>query len=378
VTEISSNESSRGHRCPARRLGTVLAALVWLAAGCGPSAAPAPAPAPASTSGAAVPAAPSAPAAVAPTAPPQPVHLVVNWTAVSGSQSGLWMTYEAGLFQEQALDVELVNIASTSRAIQAMVAGEVQMGSLDPAATVEASLNGADLRMLFAGVNRLVFSIMTQPTIRQPEDLRGKTLGITRFGSSTHTAALVALQMWGLKPDQDVSLRQLQEVPAILAGMQAGQIDAGAVSPPTNAMARQAGYYELINLATQGPEYPSVAVGGPTAWIDANQDAVRRFGRAYVQGIQRFKNDKPWAVEVYRKYLKIDDPAILDDTYTQFSSYFQLPPYVSEEGMARLLDDLARDEPRLAGRKPTDWIDSRYVRELEQAGVARGAASPAQ
>jgi ABC-type nitrate/sulfonate/bicarbonate transport system substrate-binding protein len=347
----------------------VLAALAWLAAGCGSSAAPAPAAAPPASAPAGAPPAASSPAAAAATTPPQPVRLTVNWTAVSGSQSGLWMTYEAGLFQEQALDVELVNIASTSRAIQAMVAGEVQMGSLDPAATVEASLNGADLSLLLASVNRLVFSIMTQPTIRQPEELRGKTLGITRIGSSTHTAALVALQMWGLKPDEDVSLRQLQEVPAILAGMQAGQVDAGAVSPPTNARARQAGYNEMINLATQGPEYPSVAVGGPRAWIDGNQEAVRRFARAYVQGIQRFKSDKPWAIEVYRKYLKVDDPAVLDDTYNQFSSYIPLPPYVSEEGMARLLEDLAHEEPRLVGRKPSEWIDSRYVRELEQSGL---------
>jgi ABC-type nitrate/sulfonate/bicarbonate transport system substrate-binding protein len=287
------------------------------------------------------------------------------------------MAFESGAFQQQALEVELINIASTSRAIQAMVAGEVQMGSLDPAATIEASLNGADLSLLFGAVNRLVFSIMSQPTITSPEQLRGKTLGITRIGSSTHTAALVALQLWGLKPDQDVSLRQLQEVPAILAGMQAGQVDAGAVSPPTNSRARQEGYNELINLATQGPEYPSVAVGGPRSWIDANQDAVRRFARAYAQGIQRFKSDKPWALDVYRKYLKIEDPAVLEDTYAQFSSYFPMPPYVSEEGMARLVDDMAHEEPRLVGRKPTDWVDSRYVRELEQSGFFQ-AASPSR
>jgi ABC-type nitrate/sulfonate/bicarbonate transport system substrate-binding protein len=327
------------HRAESR-LVAALVALATLAAACGLAAAPAPAPAPAN--GAAAPAsAPAAAAPAAPTAPPQPARLTANWTAVSGSQSGLWMGFESGAFQQEALDVELINIASTSRAIQAMVAGEVQMGSLDPAATIEASLNGADLWLLFGAVN-------------------------------------VALQIWGLKPDQDVSLRQLQEVPAILAGMQAGQIDAGSVSPPTNVRARQEGYNELINLATQGPEYPSVAVGGPKTWIDANQDIVRRFARAYAQGIQRFKSDKPWALDVYRKYLKVEDPTVLEDTYAQFSGYFPMPPYVSEEGMARLVDDMAHEEPRLVGRKPTDWVDSRYVRELEQSGFFRAATAPAR
>ena len=83
---------------------------------------------------------------------------------------------------------------------------------------------GADLALTFASVNRLVFSIMSQPSLRQPSELRGKSLGITRYGSSTHTAALVALDGWGLVADRDVSLLQLQEVPAILAAMQAGQI----------------------------------------------------------------------------------------------------------------------------------------------------------
>ena len=98
---------------------------------------------------------------------------------------------------------------------------------------------------------------------------------------------------------------------------------------------------------------------------------MRRFARAYVQGIQRFKTDKPWAIEVYRKYLRVDDPQVLDDTYVQFSTYFPSVPYVSEAGAARLLADLADEDPRLAGRQASEWIDSRYVRELESSGYLR-------
>ena len=346
-----------------RKLALV-AALAGLLA-CAPSAAP-PAGAPAATGAPAQAAAPAGP-----TASPAPIHLVVNWSAISGSQTGLWMSYEGGYFQQEGLDVELTNIQATSRAIQAMVAGEVQLGSVDPAAAIQSSLSGADVVMVFASVNRLVFSVMAQPAIRQPAEMRGKSLGITRYGSSTHTAALVALDLWGLVADRDVSLLQLQEVPAILAGMQAGQVDAGVVSPPTNSRARQAGYNELINLATDGPEYPSVSVGGPRAWVNANVEAMRRFARAYVQGIHRFKTDKPWAIEVYRKYLRVDDPQVLDDTYVQFSTYFPSVPYVSEEGASRLLADLAGEDPRLAGRQATEWIDSRFVRELETSGYLR-------
>jgi NitT/TauT family transport system substrate-binding protein len=304
--------------------------------------------------------------------PPRPLRkLTANWTAVSGGMSGIWCAQEAGLFREEGLDLELLHIASTSRAIQSMVAGELALSPLDPAAVIEANLNGADMALIGAVTNRLVFSVLTRPDVQRPEQLRGKTIGITRIGSSTHTAALVALDMWGLKPDQDVSLRQLQEVPAILSGLQAGQIDAGVVSPPTNTRAREAGFLELLNLAEQGPQYPSICLGGARAWLDANQDTASAYLRGYVRGVQRFKTDREFALGVLRKYLEIDDATILEDTHAQFSRYIESVPYVSDAGMAHLIADLASGEPRLAGQTPDQYVDHRLVRELEASGFLR-------
>jgi NitT/TauT family transport system substrate-binding protein len=323
------------------------------------------------------PAAPAAPAVStttsdAPAAGSPPTRtarkLTANWTAVSGGMSGVWCAQEAGLFREEGLDLELVHIASTSRAIQSIVAGELAFSTLDPAAVVEANLNGAEMALVGAVTNRLVFSVLTRPEIQRPEQLRGKTIGITRIGSSTHTAALVALDIWGLKPDQDVSLRQLQEVPAILSGLQAGQIDGGVVSPPTNTRGRQAGFLELLNLAEQGPQYPSICLGGARGWLAANQDAALGYLRGYVRGVQRFKSDREFALGVLRKYLEIDDAAILEDTHAQFSRYIENVPYVSADGMAHLIADLAGDEPRLASQTPDQFVDDRLVRELEASG----------
>jgi ABC-type nitrate/sulfonate/bicarbonate transport system substrate-binding protein len=293
---------------------------------------------------------------------------VSNWTAVSGGMSGIWSAYEAGLFRDEGLDLELVHIASTSRAIQSMVAGELAFSPLDPAACVQANLGGADTVLIAAVTNRLVFSVLARPEIQRPEQLRGKTIGITRLGSSTHTATLVALEMWGLQPDRDVSLRQLQEVPAILSGLQAGQIEAGVVSPPTNTRAKQAGFVELLNLAEQGPQYPSICLGGVRSWLAANGDLAQAYLRGYLRGVHKFKTDREFALGVLRKYLEVDEPAILEDTHAQFSRYIETVPYVSEEGMARLLADLAGEEPRLAGHTPAEYLDHHLVRQLEGSG----------
>jgi hypothetical protein len=174
-------------------------------------------------------------------------------------------------------------------------------------------------------------------------------------------------------PDRDVAFRQIGESAAMIAAMEANQLDAAMLSVPWTTMARRAGFHEMLNLATHGPEYPTVIVGALRSWVAANEETVRRAARAYVQGRQRLLNDKPWAIEVFRQYLQLDDPAALDEFYVWVSNCCPRIPYISEEGTVRLLADLAKDEPRLVGRQPTEWIDSRFLREAEAAGVG---ASP--
>jgi NitT/TauT family transport system substrate-binding protein len=314
----------------------------------------------------------AAQAASAPTAPPAPIKLTLNWTAPGSNHTPIWLAQAAGIFREQGLDVDLVNIPGSSTIIQTMLAGELQLSPLDPATGVQATLNGAEVMLLYAMNNRLNFAVMAQPAIREPRDLNGKILGITRVGSATHTAALVALGGWGLAPDRDVSLRNLGEITAINAALEAGQIDAGIITLPLPLPLKR-GYNQLVDLSSDGPEYPSIAVGARRAWIDANPDAVLRFGRAFVIANFRARRDKAAALDTYRKYIRADDQERLDDLYASFLRIVPEVPDISEPGMVRVLDDLARDEPRLVGRPQTDFVERRFVRELEQSGFIQQA-----
>jgi NitT/TauT family transport system substrate-binding protein len=323
------------------------------------------------TAPAQAPAAPAAAPLAAATAAPAPIHLLVNYAAVGPSQSGLWAAYEGGYLREQGLDGELTNVANTARAVQAMMQGEVNLSMMEPATAIQISQSGADTVMLFGAVNRLLYSVMSQPAITDPQMMRGRVLGITRIGSATHSAARVALQEWGMVPDRDVALRQLGENSAVFVALDAGQIDAGLMTSPFNIRARREGYYELADLSKQGPEYVSLAVGGLRSWVAANEEATRRFARAYAQAIHRLKTDQPWALGVWRKYMQTDDEQLLADSYEIYRDHFPLPPYVSEAGLARLLQDLVAEDPRLVGRPATDWEDPRFVRELETSGFMR-------
>src|SRR5918992_4371244 len=138
----------------------------------------------------------------------------INWTAVTGAQSGMFMAKQEGLFKKHGLDVELIHIPSSSRGIQAILAGEIAFSFMDGANAVQANLKGANLALVAGATNRQVFSLMAKPEIKSAGDLRGKKIGITRVGSSTHTSALFALASAGLKPS-DYQILPLMEVPNI-------------------------------------------------------------------------------------------------------------------------------------------------------------------
>ena len=264
----------------------------------------------------------------------------INWTAVTGAQSGMFMAQQEGLFKKNGLDVELLHISSSSRGIQAILAGEIAFSYMDGSNQVQANLKGANIAFVAGATNRQVFSLMAKPEIKRITDLRGKKIGITRIGSSTHTSALFALNTAGLKQN-DYQILPLVEVPNILTALIAGQVDAGVVSPPTNSRARKAGLNELMNLAKEGPEFVSVAVGTSRSYIKANEDTVRRVVRSYAEGVQIFKTNKAAAQRMMQKYLRVKEQDILDDAYNQFREYLEYPPYVTRKAMENVIADVA-------------------------------------
>ena len=291
----------------------------------------------------------------------------INWTAVTGAQSGMFMAQQEGLFRKNGLDVELIHIPSSSRGIQAILAGEIGFSFMDGVNAAQANLKGANLVLVAGATNRQVFSLMAKSDIKKIADLKGKKIGITRVGSSTHTSALYALNSAGLKTT-DYQLLPLLEVPNIFTALSAGQIDAGVVSPPTNARAKRAGFVELMNVAKEGPEFVSVAVGTSRTFVKANEDIVRRVVRAYAEGVQIFKANKTAALRMIQNQLKVKEPDIQEDTYNQFRQYLEYPPYVSRKGMEAVLAEIGEKDGATKNVKPEDFIDMRFVAELDKKG----------
>jgi NitT/TauT family transport system substrate-binding protein len=305
--------------------------------------------------------------ALCPFAAPAQMKARVAWTSFASNMSGTWVAQEEGLFKKNGLEVELVHIPSTSRAIQVMLAGEIQYSYMDGRNSVTAALKGADVVILAGVANRLVFSFMARPEIKSFSELKGKKIGITRIGSSTHSVTLWVTNKFGLRP-QDYQLLQLVDVPNIFAAISAGQIDAGALSPPTNFRARKAGLSELIDLSKDGPEYVSVAIGSTRSFVRNNEEMTRRLMRGYSEGVQVLKASKTAGIRAIQKYARIRDPDILEATYREARAYIENVPYVTRKGMETIISELAPTEPKAKTAKPDDFLDTRFVSQLEKEG----------
>jgi ABC-type nitrate/sulfonate/bicarbonate transport system substrate-binding protein len=167
----------------------------------------------------------------------------------------------------------------------------------------------------------------------------------------------------------DYTLLQLGEVPNILTTLLAGQIDAGALSPPTNSRAKKAGLQELINLGVDGPEYPSTVIASTRAYVKSNPDNTRRMVRALGEGLYIFKGNRQIGIRAIQKYARLNDPDILEDTYNQFRDAFDAVPYVSRTGIASLLASMGEKDAKIRQIKYEDVADMRFVAEAEKEGV---------
>jgi len=298
----------------------------------------------------------------------------VAWTSFASNMSGTWVAQEEGLFKKNGLEVELVHIPSTSRAIQVMLAGELHYSYMDGRNSVTAALKGADVAIIAGVANRLVFSFMARPEIKSFAEMRGKKIGITRLGSSTHSVTLWVMNNAGIKPEE-YQMLQLVDVPNIFTAMVAGQVDAGALSPPTNFRARKAGLSELMDVTKDGPEYVSVALGSTRSFIKANEEMTRRFIRGYSEGVQFLKTNKAAGIRAIQKYARIKDPEILEATYGEARAYIETIPYVTRRGMETIIGELLPTEPKAKTARPEDFLDTRFVAQLEKEGFYKAAAA---
>jgi NitT/TauT family transport system substrate-binding protein len=293
--------------------------------------------------------------------------LRVAYSSISGAGVVTWLAVDKGLFSKNNLDVELIYVAG-SQAMQSLLSGTTPIGiqGIEPVFRVNA--HGNDTLMILGMVTRPPFSIMVRPEIKDYRELKGKPMGITRYGSATDMLLRLCLEKWGFKPEVDVPILQMGGVPPILAGMESRKIVGGPLSLPTLAKAKQQGYREVADVADLVPEYQVAGVVTRRAFIKQNPEAVRGFVKAIAEAMVLFRHDPESVSKVMKDRLKINDPLVIEETYRDYPRYMPKVPYPSRAGIAVIKAFLDKNEPAVRSLSIDDQIDNQFVRELEQSG----------
>jgi len=302
-------------------------------------------------------------------APAEPERLVVAVTALSGAAGGIIAAKDSGLFREEGLDVELVFVSTGAHSLPALLGGQVAVvtGVSGPP-VVNAVLAGAEVVWIGELLGTMPYTLVAAPGVAGTTDLRGKRVGISRFGTSSDFAARFMLTRSGLDPARDVSLVQLGEQSVRLAAVAAGSIEATVIAPEASFAARRLGLRELADTRHLGLRYPQEGIVTTRAFLKARPDTARRFLRAVVAGTHRYRTSRAEGIQILRKHLKFPDEESVAGTYDAYAPLILVKPYVSPESIQFLLDEVAATNPRARAAKPADFVDMRFVRELDESG----------
>ena len=322
-----------------------------------PSAAPPAAP-PAQGAGAAAASAPLA------TSAPALQSLRVGFANVAAAHAPLYVALESGAFARHGLDVELTNLGSSSASQAALFSGDVLAAGLGGSATITAMLAGADVGIVSVIFDTVPYQVLSTPDVATIADLRGKTIGINRFGGAADFVTRYLLRQAGVDPEREVVILQVGAQPERVAALRNGAVQATIVDPPFQALAERERLRIIADTAELDLAYPLDVLAVNRGWLRADRDQARRVLQSVVEGARLFKSDRELGLRTLQRWLKLDDPALLEDTYAYFTRAMPDRLLPREEGLQLVIDEVAAEKPEARALRPSDLVDASLVAEI--------------
>ena len=298
----------------------------------------------------------------------QAEKLMIAWTAVSAFNSPFWIMSDAGLYKEEGLDVDTMYIASSPIAAKATLAGEIVISAQNSQVIADSGLQGADLIAIGATVNIVPFYVMAAPEINSIGDLKGKTIGVSRFGAATDFGMRMFLAKHGLTAHRDVAFVQIGGMPEIATALSKKMIAAAPMSYPMVYVAEQAGAKVLANLAKDEIPFVHLTLTTTKRFLKEKRPQVKAFLRAYGKAMHFLYNRQPESLAIFAKYTKIKDQKMLEGSLKYGYEFMEKVPFVKRAGFQVTLDEIARMNPKAKQAKPEQFFDNSLVQELVDEG----------
>jgi NitT/TauT family transport system substrate-binding protein len=295
----------------------------------------------------------------------------VGWAAMTASHTPLWVAQEKGFLSKQGLYVEPIFFGAGPPAMQALVAGDLDIVVTSAPNVVNPRLGGADVVMVLSIIPTFIDHIISAPSITQPEQLKGKIGSVNRFGSISDMGMRLSLKKLGIDPEKDVKIVPAGGNPERLAAISKGISQFTIMNEPFIKEAERLGFRDLVNMATLKIPLHGNGVVTREAIIKTRRPVIAKFLRGITEAIHYVKADKETTKAIIGKYTRLTDQEGLERTYRNYASVLLDVPSPDPGGIKTLLDDMAPKNPKAAAADPKVFVDTSFVLEMETSGFIR-------
>ena len=305
----------------------------------------------------------------------QPPHAVaqerikIAYSSADASNFVWYAAVDTGFYKKNGLEVDLIFIPSSTTAVSSVVAGDIQLANNSGGAVANAAVGGASLVMTACYINTLPYELVVQESIKSAEDLKGKSVGISRVGSASDVAARALVKGLGLEPVKDVPILQVGGAPERAAAFRTGRI-AGFPSPPGIIhLAKGMPHRILISTADfqKRFDFPYICSTTTKSFLATHRETVRRITMALIEATQFLKTRKEESKKLIAKYSRQNNPAYLESSYVAVAKLHDRVPLVTREGTEVQIKEALARKPG-ATLRVEDLVDESIVRELEKSG----------
>ncbi len=290
------------------------------------------------------------------------------WAGSTPSNTPIWVADQKGFFKKNGLDAEVIAISASTIVIQALLTGELDCIIAPSATLVTSRLAGADTVMVSTNLPWFIDHIVSTAEIASIEQLKGKTGGVNRLGTTSDMTLRLALRRLGIDPDKDAKIIATGENPQRLAALARNLTQFTLLGEPLVREAEKMGFRDLFDIGTLKIQYHVNSVVTRAKTIRERRPFVQKVVRAFSEALHFIKTNKEETKALIGKNLKIQDPEGLERAYTAYNAAFPEIPYPNPEGIKTLLDDMAPRDKKAAGADPKSFVDPSFVQELENAG----------
>jgi NitT/TauT family transport system substrate-binding protein len=295
----------------------------------------------------------------------------VGWAAMTASHTPLWVAQDKGFLAKQGLSIEPIFFSAGPPAMQALVAGDLDIVVTSAPNVVNPRLGGVDAVMILSIIPTFIDHIISAPGIMSPEQLRGKIGSVNRFGSISDMGLRLSLRRLGIDPEKDVRIVPAGGNPERLAAISKGISQFTIMNEPFIKEAERLGFRDLVNMATLKIPLHGNGIVTREATIKAKRPMVTKFVRAMTEAIHYIKAEKEATKAIIGKYTRFTDPEGLERTYKNYTAVLLDVPYADPAGIKTLLDDMAPKNPKAAAADPKTFVDASFVQEMESSGFIK-------